>query len=350
MWYIFDTTFKLQGIMTEMNHIEIVHHYHEADTMYFETPYTKELFDILRIGRILYRKNEKKGFRIHSLEVLETDQLIIGNAYGLESILDQRVYINEAELTGTVEDIMHEMVKNCLKHPTQTARNIPFIQSPSLKRGDTITKSYYGESGYLVLSELAKEYNIGYRFLFDPMATGGNTLTFETYVGKDRTTEQRINTPVAWRNEWGDTLEGYITKSEKEYRNVVYLKSGDEVPIYHTISPSTAKGWDRFELFHDASDVSKTMFEGTTFTTAQIKSFLESRGKTRLSTHPKIDDYSFKLSSDITQVFGKDYEVGDRVSVMHREFGILKHARIISVTEYVTQTNSQYEIKFEEQE
>ncbi|USK78954.1 siphovirus ReqiPepy6 Gp37-like family protein [Peribacillus frigoritolerans] len=354
MWYIFNVHFDLQGVMDDgVNIIKIEHHYHFCDVLSFETSYTHELYQSLVVGNILSRGVDKKGYRIHSVEIQEQSKTIIGHAYGLESILDQRVVNTPLTLSMDADETMHELVRRFISFDYVGAPEYPlakvmnFIHEPIYEPSGTyISDTYYGTSLYSVISELSKASQVGYRVRFHPNA---QNYAFETYLGKDLTSRQSENAPVIWRSAWGDTREETFLLSKKDYKNTVFLKSGDdENPISLSYSDGIPLGWDRYEMFSEATDIKRDMGDGLIWSDAQVRKALENRGKLEVYRNFMVNDFTFVLNEDISQVFQIDYNVGDVVSVVNEVYGITKHSRIVTVTETIIQDKSQFEVKFED--
>src|SRR5690606_4707886 len=119
---------------------------------------------------------------------------------------------------------------------------------------------WFGETLDEVFKTMSKEHNLGYRFRFEPLT---KRVWFETFYGTDRTTEQTAVEPIRWSANWGDTRDEVLISSNKDYRNVCYLQSGDETnPIAERVGAEV--GWERFEMFSDANDIKKDMSEDET--------------------------------------------------------------------------------------
>jgi hypothetical protein len=348
MWYIFDTNFTLQGVMDEIFNIEINHFFYECDTISFSVPYTDDNYLTLQLGGILYRSDTQKAYRIHTVEINESQKSILGNGYGLESILDQRIVSSPAAFSGKKPSfIMESLVDKNLISATDSNRRLPNLSINTLSATQsTMDATYYGETLYSIISELSKSNELGYRFNYDPIA---KTIVFEAFLGVDRTINQSAVDPIRWSSRWGDTRDENFLLSNKSYKNFVYLTSADQTnPI--TTSVGSGSGWSRFESFSNATDINQQLKDdaGNVLTAAQVTNLLKSRGNLELFRNYLISDYSFTLNTDIPQIFQKDYNVGDIISVTNENYGIIKHSRIISVNEKIIQNRSQFEIKFED--
>lgn len=359
MWYIFDTNFVLKGVISEHNSVTIEHYFYECDVLSMELPYTQETYEALSLGDILHRGKNKKGYIIHTIEVNEGDKNIFIGAYGIESLMNQRIISKPFEANKNIKRIIYELVYQNLGSGASVERRINSLVLPAVQdQGEKTAVSYYGENLYTVVSELSKSYGIGVKFNFNPYpeyALDGRMISppkvdFSMMEGQDLTYENQSNPPIIWKANWGDTRDETLFLSQKDYKNVIHLKSGDEEkPIeYQVVESSTNKGWKRFELFTDASDIKRQMDQDTILTDVQVKQLLHSRGQLELFRNYKNNDFTFILNQDIPQIFEKDFFVGDKVTVVNETFGITRHSRIVSVIETVIQEKSQIEIKFEE--
>jgi len=350
MWYVFDPIFRnLQGIISHFSEMTIQHNFYEVDTMTFAIPFDVDTYDTLRTGRILYRKNSNKGFLIHTLDIQESEQTIIGYAYGLESLLDNRVVIHPTHLHHPAEQVMHILVENNMVNAKDSYRNIPhLVRKGNLLRGRLIEEGYWGESLYAIMTELGRRTKFGFKIFFNPIE---KVYEFTTRVGVDRTIIQTENTPIRWVHEWNDTFDEVLTSSQKDCKTNVYVASGDDTPLQIAVGDelSFIGGWSRKEMFVQASDITNTLQDEneTTLTEAQEKDLLRSRGRLELAGKKPIYDYTFTLN-EVDEVYGVDYVEGDYVSVVNQKYGMVKHAQIVTVEEHIAGDLSRFNVKFDE--
>lgn len=347
MWHVYDSTFTLQGIISEIIQSDIAHNFFETDELYMQIPYEEGITQVVQNGRFLVGGANNKTFRIHSLEINEGERLVDIFADGIETVLSSRILMNPVELTDKAETIMRDLMNQNIINPSDVGRKIPFIELGSFQgAGDIINGSWHGVSLEEVFEQLAKETGFGYRFRFIPKE---KTITFETYVGTDRTTNQIENEPIRWSANWGDTRDEILIASDKSYRNVCYLQSGDDdYPILYRVGADV--GWERFEMFSDANDLKRNMQEegNPTLTTAQVQKLLDNRGRLELYRNSKSTLYQFILNEDVPQKYGVDFFEGDYISVINEAYGIVKHSQITSVKERTVQDQTRFEIIFNE--
>lgn len=350
IWRVFDNSMNLQGFIPMVQTYEIQHHFYETDTLHLETANDPEVFALLKVGRILNQTKSSKGFIIHSVDVSTDDSKIFIDAFGIESILNDRVAVPPKVFTNaTAEFIMKSLVIQHITSPSDPNRkcNGIVIGSNQATTTTTYNSSYCRDVLYDVFTEIAKNNNVGYRFVFDPKL---QVISFETYLGTDRTVNQSAVQPVAWRSKWNDITGEQVITSTRSYKNVVYTISGDDTNgFYEIVDSEVLTGWNRKEMTSIASDINRSLQDdaGNVMTEAQLREILQTRGKLELYRNFKTDQFTFTLSPDIREQFGVDFDVGDMISVIQDSFGIVQHKRIISVREDGSSEQIQFEIQFE---
>lgn len=350
MWRVFDTGMNLLGFIPMVQTYEIQHHFYETDTLHLETANDSEVYAMLKVGSILNQTKSNKGFIIHSVEVATDESKIYVDAYGIESILNDRVVVPAKVFTNvTTEYIMQTMVNQFMVSPSDIKRKYTGLVIGTQATTTTLQNASYARDViYDIFSELAKNNNVGYRFTFDPKL---KVVSFETYLGVDRTVNQSIVEPIAWRSKWNDISGEQIVYSSRTYKNVVYTFSGDDVNgLLEVVDNDNLTGWSRKEITSTATDINRNETDdtGTVLTETQLRDLLKTRGKLELFRNFKQNQFSFFLNPDVSEVFGVDFNVGDMVSVIQDQYGIVQHKRIISVREDGSNEQIQYEIQFEE--
>ncbi|MGD6992176.1 Gp37-like protein [Sutcliffiella horikoshii] len=348
MWNVFEkVSFERRGVV-EFSEVTINHNYFETDTLTFTIPYTKQNYDLLKEGYVIQRKKEKKGFLIHTIEILEGSDTIWGYAYGFESILDDRVVIFPRNFNTNAETIMHTLVNENMINAGMTFRNFNNLtKTANQGRGSLSEESYWGESLYKIFTDLSRRFGIGFKIHFLPRE---NRYEFFTYVGNDHTV-MNAERPIRWVHEFNDTYDESLITSVKNEKTHIYVVSGDETPEQVLLGDELAfkQGFLRKETFHHAVDITKTLADEnqTVLTLAEVHALLRSRGKLELLNHRKVTDYEFTLSETVDEKYGIDFFEGDLVSVVHQGYGIVKHQRIATVEEVITGDVSRFNVKFD---
>jgi len=350
MWNVFNLIFERVGVITNFTEVVINHNFFEVDTLSFSIPYDEDTYNLLWLSMILHKQGTNKGFMIHTLEVRERENTIWGYAYGLESILNDRVVRYPRYFNTNAESIMHTLVDENMINSPFTQRNYPnLVKTTNGNRGAVTEENYWGQTLYSIFTELGKRNGMGFKIRFNPY---NQEYIFENVIATDRTTQQSTNTPIRWVSEWNDTYDEALINSQKDWKTNAYIISGDDVPILIGVGDSFSVKSDFFrkEMFIQASDITQTLKDesGTTLTEGQVEALMRSRGKMELNQFKRIEDYTFNLSEGIDEVYGVDYFEGDYVSVVHQGYGIVKHQQIVTVEERILGNTSQFNIKFDE--
>ncbi len=174
---------------------------------------------------------------------------------------------------------------------------------------------------------------------------------FEVYQGLDRSINQVVNSKAIFSTEFENISNQKYVDSDNNYRNMVLVAGAGEDANRKTLTLGTEnKGLDRYELFVDARDISdkesKTRIVIDEFTgeereeTYEVEipietynKLLEVRGKEKLSECTKIETFDCVISNTDNLVYRLDYDLGDKVSIINKKWGLLLNERIVSITE-----------------
>ena len=96
---------------------------------------------------------------------------------------------------------------------------------------------------------------------------------------------------------------------------------------YQSIGDS--EGFDRYELFVDANDISSN--DGEISLTDYNKLLIE-RGNEKITENTFVESYTGEVETTLTYVYKKDYDLGDIVETVN-EYGMEATPRIIEIIE-----------------
>lgn len=347
MFYIMDHLFNWYGIIDQYKTIEINHRYYEKDDATFTLSYDKETANMLQPGRILYRFGTKKGYIIETVEIQkEADEIWIF-AVGLESLLERRVINTDTYFEGDPVEALSFGFDFVFSDwdPTLGAaldRSIPNLQNATTQpinqlNGAKVDEVYVGETFLDVVKTFSKSYGIGFRIDFD---TTIKKMIFQMYFAAGFGKKPITN--ILWSSRWGSLENETVLHSNKDHKNVVFARSGDDIPI-ETIQ-GNVKGWERIEYFLDMSSLKA----GEENTATAIKKSMVSKSKEIITKSKKIRQFDFILSQNVQQKFNIDFFVGDHVKVFHHEYNVTEIQCIEEVKETIKNEISTYEIKFDE--
>lgn len=159
----------------------------------------------------------------------KTGDYITVKGPNLTRILENRILWGRYNLSGTVPQIMHQLVEDCCIRPTRgdvEARKIPrLVLMDPPTGGDIIYVQRTG--GYLLtaLEELGAAYGVAFGVRFNPAVP---QMEFWTRWGQNRSVNQNANEPVFYSTELDDVLSSEYSYSAQDYRNVALVAGEGE--------------------------------------------------------------------------------------------------------------------------
>ena len=108
---------------------------------------------------------------------------------------------------------------------------------------------------------------------------------------------------------------------------VIVGGAGDGVNrIYVTVGGGT--GFDLREVFLDAKDINKDQL-----TDAQYLEALKTRGQEYLNENKVLENFEAEAEADVNFIYGKDYDLGDVVTVKKKKWNTAQNLRITELCE-----------------
>lgn len=255
-----------------------------------------------------------------------------------ECYLDYRTIFPVFVMKGKAGSVVRSLVDQNLINPTNQARKISTVSlNPSPEQpllGDTIS---YQQTGGLLASEisgLCEANSLGFRLKFNPPKPNIQPgFIFTLYKGVDRSIDQDAVDPVIFSSELDDILESTYFYNKADFRNVAYVAgedTGENRKIVET-DHSQNGGVHRRELFVDARDIQSEQNKEV-IPEADYQLMLVQRGDTKLEDYKEIENFSssIKTFGNTSYVYGKDFFLGDIVTVYDKKLRVKVNARVTS--------------------
>ena len=163
-------------------------------------------------------------------------------------------------------------------------------------------------------------------------------------AGKDRTKgNAQGNVPVVFSQNLSNIARTDYEFNTQKYCNVAYVagEGAEEERKWYEVytkgeETEEKSGWKRNELWIDARDIQSTDNEGNTLTEAEYEQLIKQRANEKFTDNAKEESYTATLTEANKQyTYGKDYELGDLVTVIDDELGISIDVQITSVTKSI---------------
>lgn len=261
----------------------------------------------------------------------EGELVISGKSLRAKSL--KRIIYRIYHQTKRPEQIIYDHLNNEVVNPSQTSRKISYLSIASPSTLSTTNVDY--QNSYGVVSDeidtLCSTYDIGIRETATNLKTPNNKL--EIVKGRD------LSDVVEFNVDFDNLLsESYESSNFDEATMAWVFGEGEGTARVNVKLNDNLAGLERDEIYVDARDIQKQTQDGNgkdiTLTDAQYKAALTSRGVEKLSEQVEVLTMNgdIDLESDLF-VYGKDYQLGDRVRFSSKLFNLTKTSVLAGVDE-----------------
>lgn len=317
-------------------------------------PITEENKEYFKKGRILWKVGGNTAAIIEIINSsVKDDGSKIFEIKGrtLECLLEKRIVwntyqANNLEVSKIIEDLVN---LNCV-NPSNNDRKIPRMAIDFYSSdGKEEKKASYQKTGgtvYDAISDLVQEADMGFEIQFAPDL---EALMFRLYKGTDRSVNQKNVDAIIFSDDTDDILTSSYETNSTDYKNVAWVAGEGEgssrkyIEIANSIlneggQKVSPAGLARDEMFVDARDLQSTYTDDNgqqkTLTDSEYLQILSQRGNEKLSENSVIENFECDLRVQGTQFeFDKDYFLGDIVTFVDANLGVMIDARITAVEE-----------------
>lgn len=348
--YVLDLDFNRIGIIDDYNKLEIERHYKKSGELRMQIDGSAEILDLLQKGRILVKEDDwQHGYLIMHRDYFDekTTELEI-TAPSINSLLNRRIVLGQQEFKGNVENVIKSFVQVNAVNPTNVNRTIPNLVISSNSGIDIETTE--GTSNDVLdeyLYEICNKHDMSWEIVLD---IPNKQFIFTTWQGADRSTEQSINPHIIFSKDRENVLKQNYVESDLDYKSTAIVAGEGEgsARTYHTVN-NEYSGFDRFEVYVDARDLQSTYQvenEEVTIPEDEYKTLLHERGLSKLSEYQKIQTFESEIDMYSQYTFGVDYDLGDKISIVHDNLNIIMHTRVVSSYETYEKQGNTLEIDF----
>ncbi|GKV69863.1 hypothetical protein NCCP2716_23610 [Sporosarcina sp. NCCP-2716] len=315
--------------------------------------------DKLQRGHIIFpQAHLNKAFQIRHKEIeldengKATENWII-RAPALKSWFSDRLTIPPAgkshdSIKADAESVMYHYADTQAIHTADPSDSLPVIAGVSQQRGEVVD----WQSRYRDLAEemaaIGQLSGLGWNIGIDYDA---QAFRFDVLLGRDLTAGQSVNPPAIFSTEFGTLQSLSYMESDLDFKNVAVVAGQGEGVDRRivTVGDLTATGLDRRVLFVDARDVAEETEDETPVPrpVADIIRDLENRGVQKLAEHQQeifLEGQALPVSR---LVYGKDYDLGDLVTLQNKEWGVTMDARITEIKEIYEPGKTGIELMFD---
>ena len=375
--YVLDRLYNQVGIIDGFTSFIWAKRYTQFGDCELYISATRENIDLLKRGNFILRSDDNDMIcRINNVELetnLETGDFLIVKGEDCRAILNQRIVWKQTNFKGQAGTFIGRLLDQNIIEPTNRVRAIHnFNRRAWSGFVDNIDiQTTYDPVGDKII-EVCQMFNYGSRVIWE-----NDEFVFELYKGTDRSYGQDVNPYVVFSPNFENLISTRYTMDSTGYYSIALVGGAGEGSnrISATAQIGDYVGIDRFEMFVDANDVSNEMTyedlialypNGTIATesdkvyysvsgvkiatldsaskptqavleSAPYNEMLVERGRERLAETGIVVTFDGEVEPNYSFQFGKDYFLGDIVTVMN-EYGIEANARITEVVESFDET------------
>lgn len=303
-------------------------------------PVTDEVKDLIVEGNLIWCDGYKNAGIIETVHAEDNDEGVFTyevSGFTLEFLLTNRiVWGTYNALNKDISTIAMEVVDSSCVNPSDAARKYKWLSlGEDAKLGGKITKQQTGNDVYSVLDEMLADVGLGFSIDFLPAE---QKLEFNVTSGVDRSVNQSLVEVVVLSTDMEDVLTSAYESSIQDEKTIAFVQAEDSgANRKSAIAGDESKdGFDRKELYVDARDLrSSSTAGGHEMTENEYIEAMKQRGLEKLSEYVKFQSFeaSIRVFGDTQYTFGKDYFVGDKITMQDTRLGVQVDAVISKAEE-----------------
>lgn len=332
-------------------------------------PATPDIINLLLTGLFVTRPDNKEVGIIENINIsndIENGAMIAASGRFVKSILDRRLIYKLSGntntptiLRGNVEAEVREVVKNnAIACEFDNNRNIELLElgdvaNIPLRIVDASGAAAQKQVSYGNLLEytdgVLEEYGISATCILN-----GGKFRYTIFSGTDRSKDNTNGIlPIVFSQEFDNLTTSEYTHDTTQLKNVALVGGeGEGVARFYSLVEHGEKDLYRREVWVDASSISKTYKdendEDKTYTDNDYKTMIDAQGKQELATLVIVESFNGEI--DITNgnyIYGRDFFLGDIVTVQDDKLKKYVNTRILEVTEVQDDSGYSVDVKYQ---
>ena len=340
---VISPNFELLGEIRDYESLQYTRSFYSVGEFELHISNNKQNADVLVNGNILLldKAGQKACIIRHRENEIdengdETETLIIKGPQ-LKGILTQRLVVPPVSgdgydsCSGTQEQIMkHYVSAECIS-PEDANRAISrLVLAADQGRGVQDKWRFRFDKLSDVLEQVGQYAKLGWDVTLN---LDNEQMVFDVIQPHDRTANQDVLPPALFSTEFGNVkvphfIQSWIGAATQGY-------AGGQVDGVNRLiqQVGSSKGLDRMETFLDCSD-------------AESAAELLTLGTQKLAEAAPTQSFEFSVIPDRSMVYGKDYFLGDTVTVWSKKWGVTMDAQITQLKEVYEEAGASLEITF----
>lgn len=259
--YVLNRNLETIGIIDSYKSLIWATRYNKVGDCELYVPATNENLTMLQKNNFLMRIDNNMICQIKKIE-LDTDaengNYLIVTGYDVKQWLDQRVIWGTMSLNGNVENFIRSMVDKALGNAGLYARQIVNLNGSRIFYLGTaagFTEVNTEQASYKNIGEKVRDYCLKYGWGYR-VVLSNNLLYFQLYKGTDRTSS------VIFSDAYENLATTKYVEDETNMGNVALVAGEGSGAARSRNVSGYAEGIERYEIYVDAKDISKTITWG----------------------------------------------------------------------------------------
>lgn len=290
--------------------------------------YTDETGNWRRAAQIRYRHITKDAEGAEQIEI---------QGWFLKKWLSKRIVLNKIVTTATEQEKINRIVTENHGSGALERRKLPRFSILAQEDLGGSSTDYANEDFVDAGKEIynrALAGKLGYDILVNENT---RQYGFYLYKGKDLTSgNTEGNTPSIFSRDFDNVNEQEYTESDEGKKNVMYVTgAADEAGVIPLVEVDQGgEGLDRDEVYVDMSSISRTYTENeveVTIPEAEYLKLLTAAGADGLEDYGETVSFTAIINISSNLKYGEDFNLGDRVTCIERNWGIRIDVRITAV-------------------
>ncbi len=317
MFYIFNNTLELSGVVESFEYLRWTRRYNRCGSFELKAIATDENLALLMIGNILWPGSDEEAGIIEYVEMSREEREIIavGGRFAT-SYLSRRIIWSTETLNGGLSDCVGQLLQNHIMNPSNADREIDFLHYIN----DNITNAVSTQISYRNLMDavtgLCEASDVGVKTVFDPTA---KTFTVRLYEGAE--------SQAVFAEEYENLTSQIFTQSVVDYSNIALIGGEGEGASRIFVTTGSRAGANRREIFVDAKDLRSEDLSGD-YTTALLF-----RGQSKLSERVMTQSFDAAINPHGNLRYKVDFDLGQTVKVISIRWGVILDTRITEIEE-----------------
>lgn len=311
---------------------------------------------LIAFNLILFEK-EIMGVIINVDKEKEKGEYVTLTGEMVNRFLQYRSFLRTENYSGTIPAIVVKIMQKNFIAPTDVKRKMEFISLDDFPEDSgSFTVQYTGKKCNFGIQDILSRKNWGYRlapvivpYISDDI---GNISTFKLILKKPimhTIGNEDGENPVLFSYRNGNIESLKYSEDNSEYANLFIVAGEGEGKNRNIIEVGETEktGIERIEEYIDARDLQSTDADGNTVTAAKYTEMLEQRGKDKVQEHLQYINLSGTVVARNTMfLLGRDFELGDFVTVMADSMQVAIDVQVTSVTKSYTKNGEILDLEF----